>query len=328
MFFPVAFLIKSPLPELLLGRARTSARSTARRALPRDPLSRLGTRRLRCLVRGLRRSRDLEHRRAPPPAAPSDPRRRRRRGRGLGHHPAGKSPPPRARPLAGRGTGDSSIRTSSATSTRAVGGWRNGWRWLADSNVDWGQNLVPRLARWTRKTTAQRSSSLFLRRAEPAGLRRSGHESLERVSVRRACPPHAGRLRRERRTELLGLFLPAARDDSGRPGTTGLVREPLGDGARIELCAPSQPGRPGGNGVGGVRNSRERPAAPRAPGARARCLHRDVAARLPPLPGRPRRYPAAVAAARAGTNDSILRPDRGAGALLRNTIRHAREATP
>ena len=105
-----------------------------------------------------------------------------------------------------------------------AGGWRNGWTWLADSNVDWGQDLG-RLARWARAQGDPGVSLAYFGAADPS---RSGFA----VSDLASSYPFAPRASLRPGTyaasvnQLLGLFMPQARDAFwDRPGTRAWYAE-------------------------------------------------------------------------------------------------------
>ena len=50
-----------------------------------------------------------------------------------------------------------------------VGGFREGWKWLADSNVDWGQDLS-RLARWTKENGDPEVKLAYFGAVDPRGV--------------------------------------------------------------------------------------------------------------------------------------------------------------
>lgn len=91
-----------------------------------------------------------------------------------------------------------------------VGGWRNGWRWLADSNVDWGQDLT-RLARWTKENGDPEVKLAYFGAVDPRGL-------VSRVTNLSSAYPFGEPARLTPGVyvvsvnQLLGLFIPAARD--------------------------------------------------------------------------------------------------------------------
>jgi hypothetical protein len=99
----------------------------------------------------------------------------------------------------------------------AAGGFRGGWRVLADSNVDWGQDLG-RLAHWARANGDLEIRLAYFGVANPGscGLNAIDAGSLHPFGPRREPSPgvYAASV-----NQLLGLFAPQARDDFWeRPG--------------------------------------------------------------------------------------------------------------
>ena len=106
----------------------------------------------------------------------------------------------------------------------AAGGFRNGWRILADSNVDWGQDLG-RLANWARSHGDPEIHLAYFGVADPssAGLKVVDAGSLYAFGPRRE--PAAG-VYAASVNQLLGLFTPQARDEFWeRPGTRAWYAE-------------------------------------------------------------------------------------------------------
>ncbi len=147
-YFPVAFLIKSPLPELFLGGAGLLALAM-RRARPLDALLALGLAvfALSYGVFAVLATMNIGERHL----LPLHPILAIAAGAG-----AVWARTPRGRAVvlalvAWLGVEIALIHPSElGYFNEAVGGWKNGWRWLADSNVDWGQDLR-RLSRFARE---------------------------------------------------------------------------------------------------------------------------------------------------------------------------------
>jgi hypothetical protein len=99
-----------------------------------------------------------------------------------------------------------------------AGGWRNGWTWLADSNVDWGQDLG-RLERWARANGDPGVKLAYFGADDPArrGFAVSDLASTYPFGTPAALGPgtYAASV-----NQLLGLFMVQARDEFWeRPGT-------------------------------------------------------------------------------------------------------------
>lgn len=92
-----------------------------------------------------------------------------------------------------------------------VGGWRNGWRWLADSNVDWGQDLA-RLARWTKENGDPEVKLAYFGAADPRGFvsHVTNLTSVYPFGEPALLTPGVYVVSVN---QLLGLFIPIARDD-------------------------------------------------------------------------------------------------------------------
>ena len=96
-----------------------------------------------------------------------------------------------------------------------AGGPRNGWRLLVDSNLDWGQDLK-RLAEWTRANHVGRLKLSYFGSADP------GYYGIDSEALPGYTSPHAARITREIRpgdtvavsaTNLQGVYL----DPEDRP---------------------------------------------------------------------------------------------------------------
>lgn len=106
----------------------------------------------------------------------------------------------------------------------AAGGFRSGWRILADSNVDWGQDLG-RLAHWARANGNPEIRLAYFGVAEPGsvGLNAVDAGSLYPFGARRelSAGVYAASV-----NQLLGLFAPQAGDDFWeKPGTRAWYAE-------------------------------------------------------------------------------------------------------
>ncbi len=216
MYFPVAFLIKSPLPELLLGGLGLAA-IAARRALPRDALLAIGLAvfALSYGVFAVLATLNIGERHLLPV------------------HPI-------LAVAAGAGAAWASTRWGRALLlalvlwlgaetalvhpnelgyfNETVGGWRNGWKWLADSNVDWGQDLA-RLARWTRENGDPEVKLAYFGAVDPRGLvsKATNFASAYPFGEPARLTPGVYVVSVN---QLLGLFIPTARDGFWeKPGT-------------------------------------------------------------------------------------------------------------
>jgi 4-amino-4-deoxy-L-arabinose transferase-like glycosyltransferase len=216
MYFPVAFLIKSPLPELLLGALGLAA-IVARRARPRDAhlATALAVFALSYGVFAVLATLNIGERHLLPlhpvlavAAGASAAWALTRWGKALvlalvlwlGAETALDHP------------------NELGYFNETVGGWKNGWRWLADSNVDWGQDLA-RLARWTKENGDPEVKLAYFGAVEPHGL-------VPKATNLWSAYPFGERARLTPGVyvvsvnQLLGLFIPAARDDFWeKPGT-------------------------------------------------------------------------------------------------------------
>jgi hypothetical protein len=113
----------------------------------------------------------------------------------------------------------------------AAGGWRGGYRRLADSNVDWSQDLV-RLRDWTRRHPG-----------EPVALLQSGHAPwprgldvrplLSREPGEPAAPMVPG-VYAVSANELVGLFKPYQRAETWRDPRLRQAYDALWRGGRLE----------------------------------------------------------------------------------------------
>jgi 4-amino-4-deoxy-L-arabinose transferase-like glycosyltransferase len=113
----------------------------------------------------------------------------------------------------------------------AAGGWRGGYRHLADSNVDWSQDLL-RLRAWMQR-----------HRGEPVALLQSGHAPwprgldarplLSREPDEPAAPLVAG-VYAVSANELVGLFKPYQRGETWREPTLLQAYDALWRGGRYE----------------------------------------------------------------------------------------------
>jgi 4-amino-4-deoxy-L-arabinose transferase-like glycosyltransferase len=208
-YFPVAFLIKSPLPELLLGALGLAA-IAARRAPPRDPLLAWGLAvfTLSYGIVAVLSTMNIGERHLLP------------------LHPI-------LAVIAGAGAAWARVRWGKAVLfalvlwlgaeialvhpnelgyfNETVGGWKNGSRWLADSNVDWGQDLL-RLARWTKENGDPEVKLAYFGAADPRGFvphatnLASAYPFGERALLKPGVYVASV-------NQLIGLFLPIARDD-------------------------------------------------------------------------------------------------------------------
>ena len=208
-YFPVAFLVKSPLPELLLGALGLAA-IAARRAVPRDPVLAAGLAvfALSYGVFAVLATMNIGERHLLP------------------LHPI-------LAVAAGAGAAWAGTRRGKVLLlalvlwlsaeialvhpnelgyfNEAVGGWRNGWRWLADSNVDWGQDLL-RLARWSKENGDPEVKLAYFGAPDP-------REYVPRATNLTSAYPFGESARLTPGVyvvsvnQLLGLFIPAARDD-------------------------------------------------------------------------------------------------------------------
>ncbi|MGE5717076.1 MAG: ArnT family glycosyltransferase, partial [Acidobacteriota bacterium] len=148
MYFPVAFLIKSPLPELLLGGLGLAA-IAARRVSPRDPLLATGLAvfALSYAVFAVLGTLNIGERHL----LPLHPVLAVAAGAGAAWAGARWGKALLLALVVWLGAETAFVHPNElGYFNETVGGWRNGWRWLADSNVDWGQDLG-RLARWTKE---------------------------------------------------------------------------------------------------------------------------------------------------------------------------------
>ncbi len=216
-YFPVAFLVKSPLPELLLGALGLAA-IVARRALPRDPLlaSGLLVFALSYGVFAVLQALNIGERHLLP------------------LHPI-------LAVAAGAGAAWARVRWGKALLlalvlwlgvevalvhpnelgyfNETVGGWRNGSRWLADSNVDWGQDLA-RLARWTKKNGNPEVKLAYFGAADPRGLVPNATNLTSSYPFGEPALLTPG-VYVVSVNQLIGLFIPIARDDFWEKPATG-----------------------------------------------------------------------------------------------------------
>ncbi|MGZ6971982.1 MAG: glycosyltransferase family 39 protein, partial [Thermoanaerobaculia bacterium] len=215
-YFPVAFLIKSPLPELLLGGLGLAA-IAARRASLRDPLLATGlvVFTVSYGIFAVLATMNIGERHVLP------------------MHPI-------LALAAGAGAAWALTRSGKALLlalvlwlgletalvhpnelgyfNETVGGWKNGWKWLADSNVDWGQDLR-RLARWTKENGDPEIKLAYFGAVDPRGV-------VSRVTNLSSAYPFGEPARLTPGVyvvsvnQLIGLFIPVARDDFWeKPGT-------------------------------------------------------------------------------------------------------------
>jgi 4-amino-4-deoxy-L-arabinose transferase-like glycosyltransferase len=214
-YFPVAFLVKTPLPALLLAALGLAAMLLGR-AKVRDPVLAVGlaTFGLAYALLAIASGMNIGHRHL----LPLEP---------LLAVAAGA-----AAAWAGTRAGKAMIGALVlwlAAETlvahpgelgyfnEAAGGSRGGWRILADSNVDWGQDLN-RLARWARANGSPEIRFSYFGVADPvaAGLSAVDVGSLYPFGARADLAPgvYAASV-----NQLVGLFVPQARDEFWeRPG--------------------------------------------------------------------------------------------------------------
>jgi hypothetical protein len=208
-YFPVAFLVKSPLPELLLGALGLLAIAT-RRSPSRDPLlaSGLAVFAISYGVFAVLATMNIGERHLLP------------------LHPI-------LAVAAGAGAGWAGTRWGKGLLlalvlwlgievalvhpnelgyfNETVGGWRQGWRWLADSNVDWGQDLL-RLALWTKANGDPEVKLAYFGAVDPRGI-------VPRATNLTSAYPFGEPARLDAGiyvvsvNQLIGLFIPIARDD-------------------------------------------------------------------------------------------------------------------
>lgn len=208
-YFPVAFLVKSPLPELLLGALGLLALA-ARRAVPRDPLFAAGLAvfAVTYAIFAVFATLNIGERHLLP------------------LHPI-------LAVAAGAGAAWAGARWGKALLlalvlwlgaeialvhpkelgyfNETVGGWESGYRWLADSNVDWGQDLA-RLARWTKENGDPEVKLAYFGAVDPRGF-------VSRVTNLTSAYPFGEPALLTPGVyvvsvnQLIGLFIPMARDD-------------------------------------------------------------------------------------------------------------------
>ncbi len=216
MYFPVAFLIKSPLPELLLGGLGLAA-IVARRAPPHDALLATGlvVFALSYGVFAVLATLNIGERHLLPlhpvlavVAGAAAAWALTRRGKAL-----------LLALVLWLGAETALVHPNElGYFNEIVGGWRNGWRWLADSNVDWGQDLA-RLARWTKENGDPEVKLAYFGALDPRGL-------VSKITNLWSAYPFGEPARLTPGVyvvsvnQLLGLFIPVARDEFWeRPGT-------------------------------------------------------------------------------------------------------------
>lgn len=216
MYFPVAFLIKSPLPELLLGGLGLAA-IAARRALPRDPLlvSGLAVFALSYGVFAILGTLNIGERHL----LPLHPILAVAAGAGAAWAATRRGKTLLLALVLWLGGETALVHPNElGYFNEAVGGWRNGWRWLADSNVDWGQDLA-RLARWTRENGSPEVKLAYFGAPDPRGFVARATNLLSAYPFGEPARLTPG-VYVVSVNQLLGLFLPAARDDFWeKPGT-------------------------------------------------------------------------------------------------------------
>jgi 4-amino-4-deoxy-L-arabinose transferase-like glycosyltransferase len=209
MYFPVAFLIKSPLPELLLGGLGLAA-IAARRAPPRDPLlaSGLVVFALSYGVLAILSTMNIGERHL----LPLHPIVAVAAGAGAAWARARWGKALLLALVLWLGAETALVHPNElGYFNETVGGWRNGWRWLADSNVDWGQDLA-RLARWTKENGDPEVKLAYFGAVDPRGL-------VSRVTNFSSAYPFGKPARLTPGVyvvsvnQLLGLFTPMARDN-------------------------------------------------------------------------------------------------------------------
>lgn len=207
-YFPVAFAIKTPVPTLLLIAAGLAALLTASASTGRDPTLLLGLLSFVAIyaVFAITAPLNIGHRHLlplyPPLAVLAGASVFLFRGRWR-LVPAGL------------------VLWLSVVTLRThpfylgyfnefVGGPRNGWRWLADSNLDWGQDLG-RLARWLNARGNPEIKLAWFGVADPValGIRCEELPSYEHFS--RPAVLDAG-LYVVSVNQMLGLYLPLVRD--------------------------------------------------------------------------------------------------------------------
>jgi len=208
-YFPVAFLIKSPLPELLLGALGLAA-IAARRASPRDPLlaSGLAVFAVSYGVFAVLATMNIGERHL----LPLHPILAVAAGAGAAWARARWGKALLLALVLWLGAEIALIHPNElGYFNETVGGFRNGWRWLADSNVDWGQDLA-RLARWTKENGDPEVKLAYFGAADPRGF-------VSRVTNLMSAYPFGETALLTPGVyvvsvnQLIGLFIPIARDD-------------------------------------------------------------------------------------------------------------------
>ena len=216
-YFPVAFLVKSPLPELLLGALGLLA-IAVRRAPPKDPVLATGLA-VFALSYGafaVLQAMNIGERHLLP------------------LHPI-------LAIAAGAGAAWARVRWGKALIlalvlwlgvevalvhpnelgyfNETVGGWRNGSRWFADSNVDWGQDLQ-RLARWTKENGDPEVKLAYFGALDPRQFVPNATNLTSAYPFGEPALLTPG-VYVVSVNQLIGLFIPIARDDFWEKPATG-----------------------------------------------------------------------------------------------------------
>jgi Dolichyl-phosphate-mannose-protein mannosyltransferase len=216
-YFPVAFLIKSPLPELLLGALGLAA-IAARRARPRDALLATGLA-VFALSYGafsVLATMNIGERHL----LPLHPALAVAAGAGAAWAGARWGKALLVALVLWLGAETAFIHPNElGYFNESVGGWKNGWRWLADSNVDWGQDLL-RLARFTKENGDPEVKLAYFGAVDPRGLvaRATNLTSAYPFGEPASLTPGVFVVSVN---QLLGIFIPVARDAFWEKPDTG-----------------------------------------------------------------------------------------------------------
>ncbi|MEO8587320.1 MAG: glycosyltransferase family 39 protein [Acidobacteriota bacterium] len=215
-YFPVAFLVKSPLPELLLGALGLLA-IAARRARPKDLLLAAGLAVFAVSygVFAVLQAMNIGERHILPLHAVLAV------AAGAGAAWAG----PRwgwallVALVLWMGAEIALVHPNElGYFNETVGGSRNGSRWLADSNIDWGQDLL-RLARWTKENGDPEVKLAYFGAVDPRGCVPRATNLTSAYPFGAPAPLTPG-VYVASVNQLIGLFIPIARDEFWeKPGT-------------------------------------------------------------------------------------------------------------
>lgn len=207
-YFPVAFLIKSPIPEILLGALGLAA-IAAGRAPPRDRVFAIG---LAVFVLSygafaVLSTMNIGERHL----LPLHPILAVAAGAGAAWAGARWGKALVLALVLWLGVETALVHPNElGYFNETVGGWKGGWRWLADSNVDWGQDLL-RLARWTRHNGDPEVKLGYFGAEDPRGVvpRATNFVSAYPFGAPARLTPGVYVVSVN---QLLGIFIPIARD--------------------------------------------------------------------------------------------------------------------